>query len=123
MTNAFQNTEGALEQQDVGLDGLSNLQERDKFKTFLDQIRQRLSPAAYEQILGDPSNDDFKFYLGPQADSVKYIVARYKQFMGMDGNSKASKTRRSQPSAAIPPSSSSPSRLARQASGNTQGCG
>ena len=88
ITNAFQNTEGALEQQDVGLDGLSNRQEQAKFKTFLDQIRQRLSPAAYEQILGDPSNDDFKFYLGPQADSVKYIVARYKQYMGMDGNSK-----------------------------------
>lgn len=88
ITNAFQNTEGALEKQDVGLDGLDNAAEQAKFRTFLDQVRQRVSPAVYEQILGDPSNDDFKFYLGPQADSVKYIVARYKQYMGMDGNSK-----------------------------------
>lgn len=88
VTNAFQNTEGALEQQDVGLDGMSNTQERTKLAPFLNQVRQRLNPDAFAEIQKDPSNDDFKFYLGPGADSAKYIVARYKQFMGMDGNSK-----------------------------------
>lgn len=89
VTNAFQNTEGALEKQDVGLDGLNNTEERTKFAPFLNTIRSVVTdPEALRQIQTDPSNDDFKFYLGPQADSVKYLVARYKQFMGMDGNSK-----------------------------------
>ncbi len=89
VTNAFQNSEDALAKQDVGLDGLSNEEERVKFRTFIDQVTARVTNLeARQQILNDPSGDDFKFYLGPQADSVKFIVARYKQFMGMDGNSK-----------------------------------
>ncbi|MBO0934981.1 cell surface protein SprA [Fibrella sp. HMF5335] len=88
VTNAFTNQAGARERQDIGLDGLNNEQEQAKFKPYLDAVRARVTDAeARRQIENDPSNDDFRYYLGAQADSVKYIVARYKQFLGMQNNS------------------------------------
>lgn len=88
VTNAFTNQEGARQKQDIGLDGLSNTQERDKFRPYLDAVRARVTnTAALQQIVNDPSNDDFRYYLGQQADSARYVVARYKAFMGMEGNS------------------------------------
>ncbi|CCG99583.1 hypothetical protein FAES_1573 [Fibrella aestuarina BUZ 2] len=88
VTQAFTNQAGARPKQDVGLDGLSNAEEQAKFKPFLDAVRANVTnQEAQRRILADPSGDDFQFYLGQQADSLKYIVARYKQYMGMENNS------------------------------------
>ncbi|GAA4402815.1 cell surface protein SprA [Nibrella viscosa] len=87
ITNAFTNQPGAREKQDVGLDGLSSADEQRYFSNYLNAIRPRVSGEAFQEIAKDPANDDFQFYLGPAADSAKYIVARYKRFMGMEGNS------------------------------------
>ncbi|WP_229379920.1 T9SS outer membrane translocon Sov/SprA [Fibrella forsythiae] len=88
VTNAFTNQEGARQKQDIGLDGLNNPEEQAKFKPYLDAVRTRVTnQEALRQIESDPSNDDFRYYLGPQADSARYVVARYKAFMGMEGNS------------------------------------
>ncbi len=88
VTNAFTNQEGARQKQDIGLDGLNNTDEQAKFKPYLDAVRARVTDqAALQKIVSDPSNDDFRYYLGPQADSARYVVARYKSFMGTEGNS------------------------------------
>ncbi len=87
VTNAFTNLPNARSRQDIGLDGLSNEQERSFFKTYLDALRPKLNATAFQQINADPSGDDFRFYLGQQADSVRYVVGRYKQYMGMENNS------------------------------------
>lgn len=88
VTNAFTNQAGARARQDVGLDGLSNTEEQSFFRNYLNTVRTRVTNAnALNRIVQDPSADDFQYYLGNQADSVKYIVARYKQFMGMENNS------------------------------------
>lgn len=88
VTNAFTNQSGARERQDVGFDGLGNREERRYFKSYLDAVRQRVTdPVARQLIEADPSNDDFQFYIGEKADSAKYVVARYKQYMGMENNS------------------------------------
>ncbi|NID13044.1 T9SS outer membrane translocon Sov/SprA [Fibrivirga algicola] len=88
VTNAFTNQEGARQKQDIGLDGLNNNEEQAKFKPYLDAVRARVTnQEALRQIESDPSNDDFRYYLGAQADSARYVVARYKSFMGMEGNS------------------------------------
>ncbi|MEZ0539506.1 T9SS outer membrane translocon Sov/SprA [Fibrella arboris] len=88
VTNAFTNQEGARQKQDIGLDGLNNPEEQAKFKPYLDAVRARVTnQQALRQIESDPSNDDFRYYLGQQADSARYVVARYKAFMGMEGNS------------------------------------
>lgn len=94
VTNAFQS--GARDRQDIGLDGLSSqptippgvTSEQDFFQNYLRAVQARVTnPEALSAIQQDPSGDDFKFYLGEEADRQKYLVARYKQFMGMENNS------------------------------------
>ncbi|GAB4032381.1 T9SS outer membrane translocon Sov/SprA [Spirosoma jeollabukense] len=94
VTNAFQS--GSRERQDIGLDGLSSqpniptgvTSEQDFFKNYLAAIQTRVTdPNALAEIRRDPSGDDFQFYLGEEADQQKYVVARYKKFMGMENNS------------------------------------
>ena len=93
VTNAFQS--GVRNRQDIGLDGLSSqpnipdgvVAEQDFFKSYLNSIQSKVSAAAFTAIQNDPSGDDFQFYLGDQADQQKYVVARYKKFMGMENNS------------------------------------
>ncbi len=94
VTNAFQS--GVRDRQDIGLDGLSSqptipdgvTSEQQFFQSYLAAIRTKVTdPNALAEIQQDPSGDDFKFYLGDEADQQKYIVARYKRFMGMENNS------------------------------------
>ena len=93
ITNAFSNEANARQQQDIGLDGLDNTQERTFFQQYLNDIRTRVTNTdAFQQIARDPSNDDFKYYLGSQADSARYIVSRYKNFIGMENNSPENST-------------------------------
>ncbi|MFC5412008.1 cell surface protein SprA [Larkinella bovis] len=85
VTQAFDNV--TRSQQDVGLDGLSNREEVRYFQNYINQVSPRLNAAARERLLSDPANDDFMFYYGQRADSVRHIVSRYKQYMGMENNS------------------------------------
>jgi cell surface protein SprA len=72
LTNAFENTTGARGRQDVGLDGLTNEQERAKYGTTFE----------------DPSGDDFAYFLDNQFESGNTkLLDRYKNFNGMEGNS------------------------------------
>lgn len=74
-------TSGAEKQiQDVGYDGLNNIEEANKFGTgFINPITQQLDPAA----------DDFVYHLSDkfQGDMASSIVERYKYFRNPDGNS------------------------------------
>jgi cell surface protein SprA len=86
VTNAFQS--GGRENQDVGLEGLRNDAERTRFQSYLNTVQTRVTdPNVLADIQQDPSGDDFRFYLGQEADEQKYIVARYKRYMGMENNS------------------------------------
>ncbi|GAB3642409.1 T9SS outer membrane translocon Sov/SprA [Spirosoma arcticum] len=86
VTNAFQS--GGRENQDIGLEGLRNDAETTRFQPYLNAVRARVTdPNVLEDITQDPSGDDFRFYLGDEADRQKYIVARYKRYMGMENNS------------------------------------
>jgi len=85
---AFENTPGSRQFQDVGLDGLSNEEERTKFKTeFLDKLTT-VDPDVKTQIEADPSNDDFSYYLGANYDNADAkILERYKKFNNLQSNS------------------------------------
>jgi cell surface protein SprA len=88
LINAFSNESGAREKQDVGLDGLSNADERAFFKQYLDRLPATLTAEARERILADPSGDDFKFFLGAEQDSANLkVLERYKNYIGMENNS------------------------------------
>ncbi len=84
---AFDNSESARENQDVGLDGLKN---EDEVEFFQDRFIDRLNvnQQARNQILQDVSGDLFQYYLDEEFDQndVK-ILERYKKFNGMEGNS------------------------------------
>ena len=84
---AFDNSETARQNQDVGLDGLKNEDEAAFFQSrFLDRLS--VTPQALNQIRQDVSGDLFQYYLDEQFDqnNVK-ILERYKKFNGMEGNS------------------------------------
>ncbi|WP_167267074.1 T9SS outer membrane translocon Sov/SprA [Dyadobacter arcticus] len=94
LINAFSNESGAREKQDVGLDGLSNEEERNFFRKYLDRLPANLTAEARERILSDPSGDDFKFFLGADLDSAGLkVLERYKNYIGMENNSPESQGR------------------------------
>lgn len=93
LTNAFGTQDGARTAQDIGLEGLSDEQERDYFKSrFLDKLPTNLNAETRDLIINDPSNDNFKHYLDEsynlinQTRSAK-IAERYKLFNGLEKNS------------------------------------
>ncbi|TKT94318.1 T9SS outer membrane translocon Sov/SprA [Dyadobacter frigoris] len=88
LINAFSNESGARQKQDVGLDGLSNEEERTFFKEYLDRLPANLSADAKAKILADPSGDDFKYFLGADLDAENLkVLQRYKDYIGMENNS------------------------------------
>ncbi len=88
LVNAFNNELSSRKYQDVGLDGLSNTDESDFFKDFLDAVQGNISEAAYQKLLEDPSSDNFHYYRGSDYDGEKLdILTRYKRYNGLEGNS------------------------------------
>lgn len=82
---AFDNDPSARQFQDVGLDGLSNTDEKQFFSPFLNQ----LNPVAASQLQNDPSSDDFTYYRGSDLDNINAgILKRYERYNGPEGNSK-----------------------------------
>jgi cell surface protein SprA len=83
---AFDNSPEARSNQDIGLDGLKS---EDEVEFFRDRFINRLNvnPDVLEEIVSDPSADNFQYYLDEQFDqnNVK-ILERYKKFNGMEGN-------------------------------------
>ncbi|MFC0654842.1 T9SS outer membrane translocon Sov/SprA [Mongoliitalea lutea] len=83
---AFDNSPEARANQDVGLDGLRN---QDEAEFFRDRFINRLnvSQQALQEIIRDPSADDFRYYLDERFDQEDAkILERHKFFNGMEGN-------------------------------------
>jgi cell surface protein SprA len=97
MVNAFSSDPAARKFQDVGLDGLSNEDERNFFSSQSDDFLQRienlfttgqLTEQAYNALLEDPSSDDYHYYRGSDYDVLELdILDRYKHFNNTEGNS------------------------------------
>ncbi|MFQ5445820.1 MAG: cell surface protein SprA, partial [Saprospiraceae bacterium] len=84
ITNAFDiNTENRRAQ-DVGLDGMSDTLEQVKFANYLNAVLAGVTPAAYQSILADPSNDDFKHYRDFTNETP--VLERYSRYFGTEGN-------------------------------------
>ncbi|MDO8970498.1 MAG: cell surface protein SprA, partial [Saprospiraceae bacterium] len=105
IVNAFDNNEQSRGQQDVGLDGLSNAEER----TFgeigawynLIQNDPNLSPNFKQSVDADPSNDDFVFFRDnsfPQTPGGPGLLNRYRKFNNQEGNSPVNQTDNQNPS-------------------------
>lgn len=86
---AFDNNPDARQKQDVGIDGISSADERQKFATVLQPIVAQLNPQAAAQLNADPASDDYTYFRGPQLDQQNAgILKRYENFNGTEGNSK-----------------------------------
>jgi cell surface protein SprA len=74
LTPAFDNDPNARENQDVGLDGATDLQESQLFPAY--------------SVNPDPSADNFQYFLSQEFDAINAgVLRRYKNFNGMEGNS------------------------------------
>lgn len=88
IVNAFDNSSGSNKSQDVGLDGLSDINERTFFQNYISQIQPKVSAAVFNQINADPSNDNYHYYQGTDYDQSRLLVVdRYKRYNGFEGNS------------------------------------
>ena len=96
LTNSFDNNPSSRKYQDVGLDGLSDEDERDFFQaTYLDRIANApglgTNSQAYKNANDDPSADNYHYFRGSDYDNQKLgILKRYKEFNGTEGNSPTS---------------------------------
>lgn len=90
VNSAFENDANARKQQDVGLDGLSSVDEQIFFKKYLDSVRTVFGPAAPVsiEVNGDPSADDYAHYFEGSSSS---ILERYQRVNNHEGNSTTDK--------------------------------
>ena len=95
LVGTFSNESSARPFQDVGYDGLRDIDERSFFEdTYLKIIRNRFGEGstAYEKAYNDPSGDNYHYFRSSDwddSDDEVYtsLLYRYKQFNGPDGNS------------------------------------
>ncbi len=96
LVDAFDNRPASRPFQDIGLDGLSDTDERNFFQeVYLNKIAAHygFNSAAFAQANEDPSSDNFHYFRGTDYDETeKYssILERYKKYNGLEGNSPAS---------------------------------
>jgi cell surface protein SprA len=91
ITDAFDNQEGTRLKQDVGLDGLSNEEERTfpHIKNYIDKVSSVVTDQeALEKIKADPSKDDFKYFLDASFDknANTTFLQRFQNYVGMENN-------------------------------------
>lgn len=86
----------SIEQQDVGLDGISSEEEKSFFGSYVEALGGQVEREQWVkegiQMPGspfeDPSGDDYHFYLGETWDRLEAdILERYKFINGTEGNS------------------------------------
>jgi len=89
--NIFSSIVGSRQYQDVGLDGLGDLNEISFFYyNYLHTIETFYgsSSSAYSKAMTDPSSDDYHYYRGSDYDAAQVsIIERYKNYNNYDGNS------------------------------------
>lgn len=90
ITNGFSIDPDDREYQDVGFDGLTDVAERIKFATYLNNLVVT-APQAFQAAQADPSGDNFKPYRDASYDAAKAgILERYKNINNPSGNSPVS---------------------------------
>lgn len=92
IVNAFDNNPATREFQDVGLEGLRDEEEAIFFDSvYIQPLRNRVTGAALQKILSDPSHDNYNFYRDDDYDEQELnIIERYKLYNGLEGNSPTS---------------------------------
>ncbi len=91
VTQSFDNDPNARLLQDIGLDGLSDVNEPLYFKNYLNGIKNKVNPTVYSALAADPSSDDYHYFRGGDLDQAgANILKRYQYYNGLEGNSNTS---------------------------------
>ncbi|MCC7466105.1 MAG: cell surface protein SprA, partial [Saprospiraceae bacterium] len=105
VVNAFDNNTESRAEQDLGLDGMTNDQEKTigKIGEWFAAIQadNGLSPNFKNSVAADPSNDDFVYFRDasfPPAPSGPGLLNRYRKFNNQQGNSPANQAESLNPS-------------------------
>lgn len=86
---AFDNDPAARARQDIGIDGLNDMDERTFHANFLNQIRGLVNDIAFQKLQEDPSGDNFTYYRGTDLDNESAgILQRYERYNGLEGNAR-----------------------------------
>ena len=85
IVNSFDSDPDNRVRQDVGLDGMNDDNERNKFRPWLNT----LTPGSlfYDQVNNDPSGDNFRYFLSPDYGDTAGVISRYKDYNNTQGNS------------------------------------
>ncbi len=87
LVDAFDVDQNLRVVQDVGFDGLNDDDERTRKANFIANI-QWLDQAPRDQLTGDPSSDNYRYFKDEDVyGNVGSVIARYKDFCGVQGNS------------------------------------
>lgn len=88
LVREFDNSATSRMYQDIGFDGMNDDDERTYRATYLETMKNILTPEALVNVEKDPSGDDYRYYRGSEYDQAQStILERYKDFNGPDGNS------------------------------------
>lgn len=91
LNNFFDNDQNARTNQDIGLDGLTDEEEREFWKDeYLDEIANNFGTNSpfFIQATQDPCNDNYVYYNDPNYSTTETgITDRYKRFNKQQGNS------------------------------------
>ena len=90
VTYAFATTGGSRDKQDVGLNGLTDVEERSfsTYQDFLTYARANVTGSALDSINADPAGDNYCYFRGSDLDERKVsILERYKYINNPQGNS------------------------------------
>ncbi len=87
---SFSNESGARSQQDIGLDGLNDSDERTfgAYADYLNEMKSKVSETVYDAIWNDPAGDNYHYFRGSDYDAAQVsILDRYKRINMVEGNS------------------------------------
>ncbi len=88
VVNAFSIDVNTRIAQDVGLDGFNDDAERTFYADYVNSIQNSLLPQdCKDEIISDPSNDNFLYFRDPIFPADAGILQRYSRFNGTEGNS------------------------------------
>jgi cell surface protein SprA len=88
ITNFFDADPAVIQRQDVGLDGMEDVQERDFFTSFLASAQGVIGNAtAIQALRDDPSSDNYVFPRDGRYSPDDNIITRYKNYSNPQGNS------------------------------------
>jgi cell surface protein SprA len=97
VVNAFDSNPTSRVLQDVGLDGLNDANEQDKFGPILQRMQGVVDARAAAAFAADPSSDNYAYYLGPEQDAARAgILERYARYNGNESNSKTAEQSQAQ---------------------------